>query len=143
MVAFAINKNLFKINYCSMGHFFSIRSYHFRQDFVHCFMSIVMICRQTGGYIYTLVSGEFHLAATCSQNKNRPEKLWQNWIVLAVRWSLKYVFTPNSSIFRNVSSREEEKQGKCKALCFTSKRNKGVPQNKAPGLWMTLEDPDQ
>ena len=57
-----------------MSHFFPIRSYHFRQDFVHYFMSIVMICKQTGGYIYTLVSGEFHLAATCSQNKNRPEK---------------------------------------------------------------------
>ena len=32
-------------------------------------MSILMICEQTGGYIYTLVSGEFPFAATCSQKE--------------------------------------------------------------------------
>ena len=49
-------------------------------------------------------------------------------IVLAVWWSVKYYYGPNSSIFRR-SRREEvdgQKTDKRKAFCFLSKRKKLV-----------------
>ena len=36
-------------------------------------MPTLIICKQTGGYINQVVSGEFHFAATFPE-KNRPEK---------------------------------------------------------------------
>ena len=50
-----------------------------------------------------LVPGEFPFAAASSE-KNRPENLFfmatTKRIVLAVRWSAKYLFAPNSPMFR-------------------------------------------
>ena len=56
---------------------------------------------------------EFRFAATCLK-KNRSEKFLfltaSDWIVvIAGRWSVKYVFALNSTIFRKISSREAEK----------------------------------
>ena len=61
------------------------------------------------------------------QIKNRSEKFpfiaANNWILLAVWWSTKHFFVPNSPIHR-ISLAEEGESGNLKALCFTSKCNK-------------------
>ena len=44
-----------------------------------------------------------------------------NWIILAVRWSVKYYFASNSSIFIK-SLDEGRKQRTCKAQTQTSKQ---------------------
>ena len=49
-----------------------------------------------------------------------------NWIALAVRWSIKYIFAANLPIFRIrlAEKREEgEEEHKCKVLCVSRKRN--------------------
>ena len=43
--------------------------------------------------------------------------------MLAVRWSVKYFFTPNSPLFRK-SGGEKKKKDNHEALCFSSKGNK-------------------
>ena len=70
---------------------------------------------------------------------NRTEKFpfiaTYNWIVLAVWWSVKYYFAPNSPIFqKKMWRRSRLKKGNCKrkkkdnykALCFSSKHNKWI-----------------
>ena len=54
--------------------------------------------------------------------KKLPVIATNNWIVLAVWWSVKYFFAPNSSTFRKNCL--EGKNCNSKALCFTSKRKK-------------------
>ena len=54
--------------------------------------------------------------------KKLPVIATNNWIVLAVWWSVKYSFAPNSSTFRKNCL--EGKNCNFKALCFTSKRKK-------------------
>ena len=75
-------------------------------------MSIFMICKETSGYIYQIVSGGLPFAATCLENLYRPETFpfiaTNNWTVLAVRWSVKYFFAPNSPIFQKSCGKEEE-----------------------------------
>ena len=75
----------------------------FRQVFVHYLMSILMLCKYTGGYIYQVVLGN-SLSLRLTQKKNTQEKFpftsTHNWILVAVRWSVKYFFAPNSPIFR-------------------------------------------
>ena len=65
----------------------------------------------TGGYICQLVSGELRFNATCSE-KERLEKIpfiaTNNWIVLAVWWSVNYVFAQNSLIFWKSLAKERE-----------------------------------
>ena len=85
-------------------------------------MSVLITCKETGGYIYQVVGGEF--AGACLE-KNRPEKFpfiaTNNWIVLAVPWSVKHFCTPISPIFpKNYG---EGENGSSKALCFLSRRN--------------------
>ena len=69
--------------------------------------------------------GEFPFTATCSK-KNRQEQYpfiaTISWIVLAVRWSVKYCFAPNSSLFQK-SGWEKRKRDNYKAFCFSSKHN--------------------
>ena len=58
MTESAVDKKLSKVKYCSKG--------------VICCdieMSILMIWKQTDGYIYQLVSGEFPFAVTCLVKK--------------------------------------------------------------------------
>ena len=75
------------------GSFARVSSCSFRQVFVHYL--ILMFYKYSGGYIYQ------HLA-TC-QEKEMTRKIsfygTTNWIVLVVRWSIKYFFAPNSPIF--------------------------------------------
>ena len=62
------------------------------------------------------------------QKKKRSEKVFfiatNNWIVLAVRKSVKNDFAPNSPLFRKSGGEEKKKIGKYEALWFSSKRNK-------------------
>ena len=45
-----------------------------------------------------------------------------NWIILAVRWSVKYIFALSSSIFEKSCTGEEGEKGNGnKALCFSIK----------------------
>ena len=63
------------------GQFVPISSCLSRQVFVHCLMSILMICKQTDGYIYQRVAGKFSFAGTCSKKKKEIDQknflLWQ------------------------------------------------------------------
>ena len=68
--------------------------------------------------------------------KNRLEKFpfipTNDWIVVAVCWSVKFLFSPNSSVFQNYDNcgksddkGEEGGEGEKvnhKALCFSSKQ---------------------
>ena len=64
-------------------------------------MSILTTCEYTGAYIYPV--------ALISYPEKFPFKLTNNWIVLAVRWSVKYFFVPNSSMFqKNCEEKEED-----------------------------------
>ena len=42
---------------------------HFRQVFCPLLNVYFIMCKETGGYIYQLVSGEFPVAATCSEEE--------------------------------------------------------------------------
>ena len=57
-------------------------------------MSLLMICKYTGGYIYKVTPGEFPFAATCFEKEETQKKLlfieMNNRIALAARWSIKY-----------------------------------------------------
>ena len=59
------------------------------------------------------------------QKKNRAENFTfigtNNWIVLAVQWSVKYIFASNSPISWKSCAEERENS---KALCFASKCKK-------------------
>ena len=85
-------------------------------------MPTLMICKQTGGYINQVVSGEFHFAATFPE-KNRPEKFpfiaTNSWIILAVRWSVKYFFAPNSpELLKKKRTGEQRKPVNAKRFAF-------------------------
>ena len=61
--------------------------------------------KSTGGCIY---EGEFPFEENYSDN-DRPEKCPFIGILLAVRWSVKYFFAPNSLLFRKSSGEKKEK----------------------------------
>ena len=66
--------------------------------------------------------------------RNKPSKVpfivTKKGIVVAVRWSAKHFFAPNSPIFQKNEAEKQKNMEKgncktlCKALCFLSKRNK-------------------
>ena len=91
-------------------------------------MSILMIYgKQTGGYIFLVVSGEFPLAVTCSEKK-RPEKIpfiaTDNWIVLAVRRCVKSFFDPNFPIFQESCGEKEDGENRQMQSAFLSSKRK-------------------
>ena len=63
------------------GQFVPISSCLSRQVFVHCLMSILMICKQTDDYIYQRVAEKLSFAGTCSKKKKEIDQknflLWQ------------------------------------------------------------------
>ena len=62
------------------------------------------------------------------QKKNRQEKCSfigkSSWTELAVRWSVKHFFAPNSPLFPKSSGEMKKKKGNYDAFCFQSKRKK-------------------
>ena len=78
-------------------------------------------------YLSTCLWG-ISLCLRLVQKKNRPEKfgfvVTPNLNILAVRWSVKYFFTPNSPIFRQVQQKNNNEIGNYKVLRFANKRKK-------------------
>ena len=60
----------------------------FRQVFVHFLMSILMMCKKTGGYIFLVSLRGIPLRGDLVHKKNRPEKYpfiaTNNWIVFGI-----------------------------------------------------------
>ena len=116
------------------GLFILLSLCDFRQVFVHYLMSILMISNKaTNKRVTTFIKQSLENSSLLPlfQKSDRPERFpliaRNNWIVLAVPWSVKYFFAPNSPIFWKIHGWEEEvKEGgksNCKALCFSSKCN--------------------
>ena len=66
------------------------------------------------------------LSRRLTQQKSRPEKCPFIATVLAVQWSVKYFFAPNSPFFRKSGEEKKKKKDNYEAFCFLSKRNKHV-----------------
>ena len=90
-----------------------VSSCYFRQVFVHYLMSVLIICKQTGSYIFQVVSEDFPLLQLVQKN-NRPEKFLfvatNDWFVLAVSWSVNYFSAPNSPLFWKSCDKEEKEE---------------------------------
>ena len=106
--------------------------WQFRQVFVQYLMSILITSKYTGGYIYQVSLWEIPLRGDLFRRRNRPEKcpftVTNNWIVLALRWSVKYFFARKSPLFRKSGGEKKKKKGNYEAFCFSSKRNKIINQ---------------
>ena len=76
--------------------------------------------------MYQLASGEFSFTAL-AQRKNRPEKFpftgITNWIVLAVRWFVKYFFCSDFPDFSEKSWRGKKKNTKLTAKRYSLQAN--------------------
>ena len=66
---------------------------------------------QINMWLHLSISQKVHFAATYAE-KNTPEKIpfiaTNNWIVLAVWWSVKYFYASNSLIFQKSCVEKEE-----------------------------------
>ena len=99
-------------------------SCHDFERFGHVFFPVInvyfndmQICKYANKQLaicIKLASGEIHFAALI-RKKNRPEKCpflaTNNWIVLAVRRSVKYLFDPNSLLFWKTGQEKKKKKG--------------------------------
>ena len=71
-----------------------------------------------------------------TQQKSRPVKCPFIATALAVQWSVKYFFAPNSPFFRKSGEEKKKKKDNYEAFCFLSKRNKHV-ENIWCGLFIS------
>ena len=96
-------------------------------------MSILMIGKKKQLAIFIKKFLKNSSLLLLDQKKKRPEKVFfiatNNWIVLAVRKSVKNDFAPNSPWFRKSGGEEKKKIGKYEALRFSSKRSKVEDNN--------------
>ena len=107
------------------------RFWQFGQVSVYYFMSILIICKCRSLHLSSsLMEVPLHCDLLRKRIDFKKDIVLNNWIVLAVRYSVKYFFHTEFPDIpeKNMTQKQKHKTEKsnCRTLCFSSKRNKKV-----------------